>query len=699
MTLVVQAVCPGCRHTLRIPAQWINQAMRCKHCGLILQAKAAVRPAASTSVSSLTPLPPTIPSVPVAVPVSVPRAAAASRSGWRKGLFLAACILLVAGITSAVCWPQLSRLVAPPAQPEQAPNDERPVEKEKPPAVAQAPQPAPQPDPPKRSDPPKMQEPPVKPPSKPPDKPPDSARPPAKPPVPVDPPAAGTSLPRRALAVSVNNYYYANPVNFGTLGRNGRSVLTLLDRLHAGLHVPKDQLGLLSDAAPLGTARQPLKPVIEKTVSDFLDTSREQDRILVLFIGHAVEVEDEPYLVPLEGDLEDKETLIPLKWFYERLAGCRARQKVLVLDVCRLNPSRGQERPGSAPMGAKLDAALKAPPPGVQVWTACVAGQNSYEFEYVALNNGVFQEALYDVLGQLAQGGPQGPDDLLPMPRLAELVNARMKDLLDKEGKVQTSRLSGEAPAAGAPFDSTQPRPPRPAIAAPLPPEGGPASAELVQTILKDVDVPPIKMTRDEQLLRPESMPVFSAKLLEEYRDDGGKTPLREAVLRTRDLLNAHLKGKRLREEFRAPANEARFKDEIKDYQTREVAALLGELTEALDDLKAVGKERAKEPKRWQANYDYILARLEMQIAYLYEYTTLLGSMRKELPPRDPQIHGGWRLASQAALQGDAAGKRLANDARKILTRLAEEHPHTPWEVLAKRERWTALGLDWQPIK
>jgi hypothetical protein len=31
------------------------------------------------------------------------------------------------------------------------------------------------------------------------------------------------------------------------------------------------------------------------------------------------------------------------------------------------------------------------------------------------------------------------------------------------------------------------------------------------------------------------------------------------------------------------------------------------------------------------------------------------------------------------------------------LTKLIKENPGTPWELLAKRERFTALGLAWQP--
>jgi hypothetical protein len=100
---------------------------------------------------------------------------------------------------------------------------------------------------------------------------------------------------------------------------------------------------------------------------------------VVLFSGHAVELDKEAYLVPVEGDLNDSQTLIPLAWLYDKLAKSRGRDKVLILDVCRFDPDRGQERPSPGPMGAILDAALQKPPAGVQVWSSCVAGQQSYE--------------------------------------------------------------------------------------------------------------------------------------------------------------------------------------------------------------------------------------------------------------------------------------------------------------------------------
>jgi hypothetical protein len=92
-----------------------------------------------------------------------------------------------------------------------------------------------------------------------------------------------------------------------------------------------------------------------------------------------------------------------------------------------------------------------------------------------------------------------------------------------------------------------------------------------------------------------------------------------------------------------------------------------------------------------------MLARVQSQYAYLYEYQSMLGQMRKEYPPRDPNLHIGWKLAAKDALEGDPAGKKMAASAAKLYDKIAADNAGTPWEVLAKRERLTALGLEWKP--
>jgi hypothetical protein len=151
-----------------------------------------------------------------------------------------------------------------------------------------------------------------------------------------------------------------------------------------------------------------------------------------------------------------------------------------------------------------------------------------------------------------------------------------------------------------------------------------------------------------------------------------------------------------LKDGYRKPANETRFKTMVlKD--ERDVADLLLFMQDALDELVKVKKERPNQSKRWQVNYDFMLARVWSQYAYLYEYQSMLGQMRKELPPMDPNVHVGWKLAARDTLDGDPKGKKMATDAGKLYDQIITENANTPWEVLAKREQLTALGLEWKP--
>ena len=197
-----------------------------------------------------------------------------------------------------------------------------------------------------------------------------------------------------------------------------------------------------------------MKPVIETTLTNFLDSSRDQDCILVFFIGHSVVIGDDTYLAPIEGELDNADTLIPLKWVYEKMAACKARQKVLVMDVNRLNPGHGVERPNGGPMDAKADAAFAAPPDGVEVWTACLTGQQSYELDEAA--EGAFIDRLYAALApgrneKGLEGVIQKPQNVMPVKQLADVVNTLLKDELSPYKLEQQSRLAGSEPKDGAP--------------------------------------------------------------------------------------------------------------------------------------------------------------------------------------------------------------------------------------------------------
>jgi len=691
MSQVVQSACPGCKKSLRIPVEWLQKPIRCKHCGMVLKAKQPATPSRTPSAprkEQATPAPaakaPAAP--PLIEPVIVPRAGRRRRqsSSWWKGPAIALAVFgfVLAGFGVYLSWDRLSALM--PADDQSTAADSG-IVKQTPAKVTKA----------------------------------------GKEPAKNKAYSASTIFPRRALVISVGDYLYANPLQSGMGGPQGNNLNHFIDSLSYGLHVSLNQIALLSDdAGPKWGARAPTKSVIEKTLTSFLDSSRPQDRILVFFFGHAVEVNDDVYLAPIEGELDQAETLIPLKWFYEKLAKCKARQKVLVLDGNRYNQTFGQERPGGEEMGPKLDAMLQGPPPGVQVWSSCIAKQRSFASD--AFPMGIFLESLEKALRHGGSGKIQNTGDALPLDHYVELVNQFMKDDLSKRKLEQVSRLSGKEADSASAYDPKQPPAPDAKHALARAPADVEQNKKLVEAVLDQIGTPPIKVTH-EMPLRYDALPPFPAASLKKYEDDSPNpnSPLRPAVTNARAILWAIypdpgqapqslkvevLKARRdypvnlniLKDGYRAPAGrgEKQFKDRVEEDERR-VARIMGALEDALSQLRdsKVVEARAMESKRWQANYDFMLARVQLEYAYLFEYQSMLGSMRKEFPPRDPELHGGWKLASQFKLQGDSTGRNFSKKARELLNAIIKNNAGSPWEVLAKREKLTNLGLEWQPAK
>src|SRR5712692_7289982 len=85
MSANLQATCPGCKSVLRIPADWVNQPIRCKHCGLVMVSKdpqaVAAAVAGRPAPPNKTPLPPTGKPTPVAAPVAKSAPASSKKAG------------------------------------------------------------------------------------------------------------------------------------------------------------------------------------------------------------------------------------------------------------------------------------------------------------------------------------------------------------------------------------------------------------------------------------------------------------------------------------------------------------------------------------------------------------------------------------------------------------------------------------------
>ncbi len=698
MSQVVQAACPGCNSVLRIPVDWLGQPIRCKNCGATMQAKAppaaVVPPKSAAKRGSAPPPPPSQvrPAAPVRPATSgqpharlenaspfafdtdeeitapTPRRGRSRRKKGSGNWIAIVAAMLILGMTAGACYLVYTQVIKP--------RQEEVVQSE------------------------------------------EEASGTARQKTGKNNAGDGPAVfPRRALIISVHNYLYANPISVGD--NDTPNIERLRSSLNRGLRIPLNQIIHLSDAAKKDP-RPPLKSVIEQGLKNFLATTRKQDRIMVFFIGHTKEIDDEAYLVPLEGELDNKDTLIPLKWVFEQLQQCPARQKVLVLDGNRTNPGQGEERPASGPMGEKFEATLKSPPAGVQVWSACSAGQQSIELSDSAL--GLFLDSLR--VGLTPEKGAKGAldgkiqsyDDLLPLEQLQTFVKERVEAVSTrrKTGN-QVVLLAGQAPQEGAAFDRTEPPAPIPAL-----PNVQAGDLSLVKAILNEISVPPLKggETASDDVSF-ELLPPFPESVMKQYfgTDLPADSKLRQAVAKARAALWAASTAKppsSLQDEVKQmraamrfdlsimrdrygippPSDVERFKASILS-DLEPMARIIKRMEDVIDELKAVADEREEAPKRWQANYDFILARCQASLAYMEDYQGQLGQLRRDLPEHDPEIHTEFRLASSEKAT-DTAGKKLERAARKLYSDLAKAHPQTPWEVLAKRERLTALGLVWK---
>ncbi|MFO0964735.1 MAG: caspase family protein [Gemmataceae bacterium] len=711
MNQVVQARCPHCRRILRVPAAWLNQVMRCTFCKRTFQTltrgPAAAPPPPVPASLKATPLPPPgrlaasplpppaarppAPPVSVAAPAGGPPAAPAgadalsfippgrskaprAKGRWLPALLLWGGVLAVAAVLGILAWPEISNLFQgkPEAKEKVASKDKKDTDKErkdgteattdkserkdkkggKGPTDKSAP-PSPTDKtviskegkaPVKDRDPPKKVE-----------DPPEKEKVDDPPPKKKDPPVVvkggSGEFPRRALLINVSNYLLFNPLYYGQDKdgkRPGGSTGAVARRLTLPpMNFPPSQVFELADGKRPGS-HPTTKTVIEAAITDFATTSREQDRILLLFTGHGMEIDGEAYLVPADAMRKDASSLIKVSWVFDQIKASKARQKIVMLDVFRFPPARGEEIDGTGAMTEAFINKLSAAPDGIQVWASCSKDQQSLELE----NGSLFLQAFNDATKEVKVGIAQ-PEEAVPIVELLPLVNKIMKDRLsgDKAKLEQVSLMLGKE-LDGKAYDKKE------ALAAEIEfkeaGSGDPALRKIVRSVVDDLNLlgpirgkrPPVAASSlfpfvtekikayDGESLKEVEKTVLAAK---------DKYPLRAAYFEAIDLLKEC----------------ATFP--IKDYQPGPVTDALKKQIEALQKdvpglldfkLKALmakmeevhDNERDKETsKRWLANFDYARAMIAAKRIYLNEYNYLLAGIRGR--PR-PGAGGRHRLGA-----------------------------------------------------
>lgn len=675
MSAASTLICPGCNKTLRVPAQFAGKAIRCKSCGRSLPPPASV---ASPKPS---------PAAKASAPPAKPQVRKAVR--WPRVVMpLVLAFVFIGGVAGIFWWLREDLSAAIEQRESSRPASTAAVASStqgsllalaNPTAGVQS----------------------------------DPAKPTKPKPIPTKPrsnyrgripqPFAG-----RALLVGVKNYLFLNPLNPGySEGGRNRDLLGLgtLARLLVEEHgFAYDQVAELSDVASSNNPFPPTKSVLEANLDAFLAGARPHDHVVLVFVGYATAKEDQAFLVPLDGDPSRPETLLPVKGILEKLGRCPGHSKLFILESSPIDPDQPEVRPAPPPLTEKAAAVFRNPPKGVQVWLSHSPGQASRQITSGGYVGSVFLHHLVKRADlkqnenwQLIKDKPGVAEGtVLALPLLAPVVAAATgKSVQDQRKENQQPVLFG-VPGAR----------PEGAAAKPSPvllkaPSG--ADAQMVADILREL---PLSANDPARELRPQWLPPFDAKRLERYRPDYRtdfksisdlKSRFQDKPLRLLTVdaaLQLDQRDFKLRMKYRHNPNDQQFKRQLESEQMKP-ASLAADLTDLHEQMKAMEEQRAAEKSpRWQAHFDYVQARVLAKLIWVSEYNFCLGNnLRKDSPTlKEPSRNNGWALVPQEKLQ-QAETRALEKERKRLLDRLIAEHAGTPWELLARRELVTPLGL------
>jgi hypothetical protein len=124
-------------------------------------------------------------------------------------------------------------------------------------------------------------------------------------------------------------------------------------------------------------------------------------------------------------------------------------------------------------------------------------------------------------------------------------------------------------------------------------------------------------------------------------------------------------------------------------------AAILQPKLDAIATVLLAGEEDRpliKEP-RWQAGYDLALGRALAVKVRTDGYNVMLAEAKQGMPFKNPK-NNTWVLRADDNYAASGLEK-VAEKARTYLEGVVQDHPNTPWAMLAERELATPMGWRW----
>jgi hypothetical protein len=136
-----------------------------------------------------------------------------------------------------------------------------------------------------------------------------------------------------------------------------------------------------------------------------------------------------------------------------------------------------------------------------------------------------------------------------------------------------------------------------------------------------------------------------------------------------------------------------------------EATARLNGLLEIQKGLEKLRSLRDRETdKRWQANYDLLLAQVVAYQVKAFEYRACVEEMAKKRPkpkqmPNPPKLEVWWGFghAKEPKAPKEKTAKKYA-EAERLFKEVIEHYPNTPWADMAQDELNRGLSVAWGEV-
>ena len=179
----------------------------------------------------------------------------------------------------------------------------------------------------------------------------------------------------------------------------------------------------------------------------------------------------------------------------------------------------------------------------------------------------------------------------------------------------------------------------------------------------------------------------------QQYEKQVANSPFKQAILTAAQITQQQLPG--MPSMFFPPADSPEFKESMAVNQGMAERTAYT-VDEALAPINQVTKLRDRETsRRWQAHYDLIRGRLLAMKIRCYEYNWACARMKKDPQKFSSSKFNAWRLVPDQEIQYSDKAVVAAREAQSLLRRVVEDHPATPWALLAQRELENPLGFKW----